>query len=478
MGFLNPQGDDQDRIDAMPGTSEVPPPGALEGLATAIPKGITSGLVKVGALASDIADGVDHSMVGGAYQSDFGGDLLAGKESFLRAPDLHDPNQRLPGFAGDLQAGGQAAIDRAHAATQVAAEWAATGQDPRKTGTAGRIVAGTSEGLTIGAAGNAVAGPWGAATLLGSSEGYAADKDAQAQGVDATTAQEQGLVTGLTSAASVFLPLKYGKAAWQSILGGVGANVALGAAQRGLTSEVLDSHGYHEMAGQYRIFDGEAMAADTLLGAAFGVMGHFSPHAAKAVDPADVDAAAAVATENHFNRSAPGIPTDPGAATLHADTMADALHSLADGDLPDMPADRAQALVQNMVPDPAHDTIAPLHAAAQMELPGFEAAAADIKPIEMPPEEIPPPKPEPKPEPEPAAAGEPAKEPDVPLDDFHGAMLDHLVHNYGDEKYIDEHGQEKTFREMANEMQKQRNEADAFAKLHDVAAACAARNGV
>jgi hypothetical protein len=367
--------------------------------------------------------------------------------------------------------------------------------------------------------------------------------------------------------------------------------------------------------------------------------------------------------------------------------MADAMRSLANGDMPDIPAERAQQLVDNVVPDPAHEPMADLHAAAREELPGFESAAADIKPIEMAPEEVPPPKVEPEPvdhlelraralEPqidalsreqalaaleaigeakartkrdpwaalkgqhpddaetalsavgiEPASragtvhsplppeamdsapvgawveagfpdirgtplyqvrevplsklrlpeldengqlapekrgylpeytararAGEQpphihvvemddgglrvvdghrrvlaAKEagrntitaavgpladtpegrvpftaelarsnpnaadsirgptrpapsgavsPNVPLDDFHGSMLDHLVHNYGDERYVTEDGREVSYRELANEMQKQRNEADSFAKLHDVAAACAARNGV
>jgi hypothetical protein len=334
----------------------------------------------------------------------------------------------------------------------------------------GRIASGTSEGLTIGLGGAAVAGPWGAAALLGSAEGYSGYKEAKAQGVDETTAREQGGLEGAFAAGSAFLPMKFGKTLAQSLIGGSLANVTLGAAQRGLTSEVLESNGYHEMAGQYRIADGEAVASDLILGAAFGAFGHAT---SRKVNPADVDAASAVAAEDHFNRSAPGVPTDPQTATLHADTMADAMRSLANGDMPDIPAERAQQLVENVVPDPAHEAMADLHEAAQAELPGFESAAADLKPIEMPPEEVPPPKVEPEP-----ATGEPAKEPDVPLDDFHASMLDHLVHNYGDERYVTEDGREVSYRELANEMQKQRNEADSFAKLHDVAAACAARNGV
>jgi hypothetical protein len=446
MGFFNLSRDEQARIDAMPGTSEVPAPGALEGLLTAIPKGIVSGADKVGQLGNDLAS------------SDAG-------YAFFNSPSPDELIAHIQNPQPDSEAYKQAA-----AGVKVATDWAATGQDPRVTGTVGRIASGTSEGLTIGLGGAAVAGPWGAAALLGSAEGYSGYKEAKAQGVDETTAREQGGLEGAFAAGSAFLPMKFGKTLAQSLIGGSLANVTLGAAQRGLTSEVLESNGYHEMAGQYRIADGEAVASDLILGAAFGAFGHAT---SRKVNPADVDAASAVAAEDHFNRSAPGVPTDPQTATLHADTMADAMRSLANGDMPDIPAERAQQLVENVVPDPAHEAMADLHEAAQAELPGFESAAADLKPIEMPPEEVPPPKVEPEP-----ATGEPAKEPDVPLDDFHASMLDHLVHNYGDERYVTEDGREVSYRELANEMQKQRNEADSFAKLHDVAAACAARNGV
>jgi hypothetical protein len=445
MGFFNLSQDEQARIDAMPGTSEVPPAGALEGLASAIPKGVVSGTAKVGQLGNDMAN------------TDAG-------YSFFESPSPDELLAHIQNPQPDSEPYKQAA-----AAVKVATDWAATGQDPRVTGTAGRIVNSASEGITIGAEG-AVAGPWGAAALLGSAEGYSGYKEAKAQGVDETTAREQGGLEGVFAAGSAFLPMKFGKNLAQSLIGGSLANVTLGAAQRGLTSEVLESHGYHEMAGQYRIADGEAVASDLILGAAFGAFGHAT---SRRVNPADVDAAAAVAAEDQFNRSAPGIPTDPQTATLHADTMADAMRSLANGDMPDIPAERAQQLVENVVPDPAHEAMADLHEAAKAELPGFESAAADLKPVEMPAEEVPPPKVEPEP-----VAGEPAKEPDVPLDDFHGSTLDHLVHNYGDERYVTEDGREVSYRELANEMQKQRNEADSFAKLHDVAAACAARNGV
>jgi hypothetical protein len=428
----------------MPGTSDVPPVGALEGLATAIPKGVMSGVDKVAQLGNDIG------------ATDIGSQFFGA--AIGQSPDLV---KRMAVEGQD--------IEKNSAALKVVNDWAATGQDPRVTGTAGRIAASASEGVSIGLAGAAVAGPWGAATLLGGAEGYSGYKEAKAQGVDETTAREQGGIEGAFAFGSAFLPIKFGKNLAQSVVGGSLANVGLGAAQRGLTSKVLEDHGYHAMASQYRMADGEAVASDLILGAAFGTFGHAT---ARRVNPADVDAASAVATENHFNRSAPGVPTDAQTATAHADTMAGALHDLANGDLPEIPPERAQQLVDHVLPDPIHDA-AGMPEAAQAELPGFESAAAEYKPTEMPAEEVPPPKVEPEP-----VAGEPAKAPDVPLDDFHGEMLDHLVHNYGDERYVTEDGREVSYRDMANEMQKQRNEADSFAKLHEVAAACAARNGV
>lgn len=598
MGFLNPGYDDDYRIQSMPGTTDVPAAGALEGSLSAIPKGLASATAKLYDLGADISDSA------------------AGK--YLRF---------TPGFA-QLQGLSQEDRQRADAQAKVIGEWGATGADPRVTGTVGRIAAGTTEGLAIGSVG-AVAGPWGAAALLGATEGHASYKEGVTQGLNPGAALDQATLTGLFSAAGALVPMKFGSTALTSILGGGAANIGLGAAQRGLTSAALEADGYPEQAKQYRIFDGEAMAADAILGGAFGAMGHFThPDSPSRTSPADVDTALAMSAEDHFNRSGPGIPTDPATATLHADTMAAAMRSLADGDLPDVPPERAQQLVDNVIPDPMHSwasalppsvvrayhgttttfgdkfslgegigphfgtieqaskfavgegghirpvdlhfkntlrlpdggwenpsmlllkleregvisedemlptvpfrgraatpeehaadvaavrsliqskgydsivyrnehegegdsyialnpdeqvqsSVAPknvLHEAALEDLPGYADAIHEVPRMELPPETVPPPKVEP--EPPLAAAGEVKPQPDVPLDPFHADALDHLVHNYPDETYLTDDGREVSYRQMADEMQKQRNEADTFAKLHDVAAACAARNGV
>lgn len=479
MGFLNPTQDDDYRISAMPGTTDVPGPNAFEGALTAIPKGVVAGVDKVVQVANDAA------------ATDVGSQLFGAL------------TQQPAAFVQNLAREGQD-IERSSAALKVVNEWAATGQDPRKTGTVGRIAAGTAEGVTIGLTGAAVAGPWGAAGLLGAAEGYGSYKEGVAQGLDPETAKEQGIVTGMFSAAGALLPMKFGKTALTSIAGGAGSNVALGMMQRKLTSTVLEDNGYHAMAQQTRIADGESMAADAILGAAFGAFGHYTHRA----NPADVDAAAAVATETHFNRSAPGVPTDPATATLHADTMEASLRALADGDLPDIPPERAQQLVDNVLPDPMHETAQPLHEAAKAELPGFESAAADVPRVELPPMKPAPPwsklvsqvgfevgdffgafqsdgirRELPPESAAPARTGVDAT--GVPLEPFYDDMLGHLVHNYGNEVYeyrevYDYEGRRVepvTYRQLAEEFQRHRDEAEHFSRLYDVAAACAARHG-
>lgn len=502
MGFLNPGYDDDYRIQSMPGTTDVPAAGMLEGSLSAIPKGVASGISKLYDLESDLADSPAGKYLG----------VLPG---FAQLRDM-SPDDR----------------QRADAQAKVIGEWGATGKDPRITGVVGRIASQTTEGLTIGGLG-APLGPWGAAALLGATEGHASYKEGVTQGLNPGAAADQAALTGLFSAAGALVPMKFGSTALTSILGGGAANVGLGAAQRGLTSAALEADGYPEQAKQYRIFDGEAMAADAILGSAFGAMGHFThPDSPARTSPADVDAALAVSAEDHFNRSAPGIPTDPVTATLHADTMAEAIHSLANGDLPDVPPERAQQLVDNVIPDPMHDMAQPLHEAALEDLPGYADAIHEVPRVELPegpgyseanaltPSRYPDPEREPitwskiwdettafakilatnllpgedPNDPHPRMSTKPPqRRPDhppetrgrawssdqagAPLDPFHDHLLGHLVHNYASELYPQEDGRVLTYREMAEQMQRERDESSHFSSLFDVAAACASSRG-
>lgn len=478
MGFLTTNPEDDYRIAAMPGTTQVPGPGALEGSLTAIPKGVVTGVADVGRLAHDVF-GADK-MLGAGYRADLAGpdtDILAqGAQPVSMFPGARDAVAGLGGAdsaAGQLVTTVQAGLDQAEAARKVAVEWGATGEDPRKTGAIGRILAGSAEGITVGAIGS-VAGPYGAAGLLGATMGYKDYLQGKQAGLDDDTALERAGVTGAFSAATAFIPMKFGKTAMQSVLGGSAVSLVAGGVQRGVTSAVLDANGYTDMAKQYRVFDGEAMAADAITGLAFGAMGHFW-HRAEApqlrADPAAVDAALAVLTEEHFNRAAPGVPVDPSIANLHGDMLTSALRSLAEGDLPGTPdAATAQKLVDGVLPDPVNDAAKPLPEAAQMTLPGFEEAVADI------PRQA---------EPAPREPGEPLAEPartegqptPAPIDDIHNELLQNLVQQHGETLIPQEDGSVKTLRQLAEELQAQRFDADTEGRLHDVAAACAIRLG-
>ena len=169
-------------------------------------------------------------------------------------------------------------------------------------------------------------------------------------------------------------------------------------------------------------------------------------------------------TPPHFNRSGMGVPTDPQVATMHADTMTAAIHSLLEGAGPKVSPEIAQKLVDNVLPDPIHEFAPAIHEAALEDLPGYEAAVSDVPRTELPTEQIAP------------YRDRSTATKDVPLDDYYAEQLDHLVLNHGDLPYITEDGREITIRKMAEEMQQERNEAQRFSYLHEVAAACAARN--
>jgi hypothetical protein len=226
------------------------------------------------------------------------------------------------------------------------------------------------------------------------------------------------------------------------------------------------------MADQAKVFDGQAMLADTIMGAAFGAFGHYTHGAApERVNPADVDAAAATLVEDHLNRSAPGIPTDPEVANLHVDTMQHAIDDLTNGRDVTTPSETdARTLVQGSLPDPAQDMAPTILEAAHSELPGFTDAVEPIK--EVAPE---PPVEGPALQPlQPKAEGEPAPR---PLDDMVHAQLDPLVRRYGDMQVTREDGTVGKLSDVAREMQQEAADADRLAKAHEAAAACFIRTG-
>lgn len=90
------------------------------------------------------------------------------------------------------------------------------------------------------------------------------------QGVDGQTAGVLGAVSGGITAAMGVIPLK-GANLINSIAKGIGVNVGLGAAGRGVDKAVLTASGYDEQAEAVKVIDKQAMAHEAVMGALFGL---------------------------------------------------------------------------------------------------------------------------------------------------------------------------------------------------------------
>lgn len=457
MGFPLSSPDDDYRIATMAGqngTTELPGPSMFEGALESIPKGIGAGMLNV-----EQAMGGLHDRLGGLLPDTLGADYSAGINA--EQGDVLSPANRATTQAS-LSLNGPGSNILTDQAKQL------TAIDPKDIGSAGQLMGGLAKGFTEFGVGSAAGGPWGAASLLGGSEGYADYLKGKQEGLDDNTAMERAGVVGLTSAAGAFLPVKFEGGALASIGKSAAANLGFGMSQRFATSAVLDANGYHDMAQQYRVFDGEAMLADTILGAGFGAMARLHPE--QAPRPSDIDAAAAVATEDHFNRSAPGIPTEPDVANAHADVMRQSLDDLAAGRDPDVAPEVAQRMAEATVPDPIHPTSDFIHEAGTENVPGFDQL---VRPV---PEEALIPR-------EPISPEAQAELPPRPasVDDLHADMLDHLIQNAPDAKlpYTMPDGsvKEVTPAELADQLNQEQSSVSSLSRLHDIAAACFLRTG-
>lgn len=458
MGFLNPAPEDEYRIQTMGMQNpigELPGPSALEGIGEAVQKGIAGGIVKASSAVGAVGDKIDSAA--DAYLPSW----MASAVHY--AP--FNPNAVDNAVPDDIRKRNEGARD-------VVAKWAETGQDPRQTGAVGRIVSGTTEGLTVAAAG-APLGPIGAGTMLAGTMGHADYLKAKEEGLDDATAYERAAVTGSFAGLSAFVPAKIGSNLITSITGGAAANLALGAGQRGLTSAVLSANGYKDMADQYRIMDGEGMATDAILGSVFGGFGHIT--GGHRATPDEVDVAAATATDEHFARSAPGVPTTPEVANLHGAAMREAMDALAEGREPNTPADSAQRITDGIVPDPQHDSLPPTVEAAHAELPGFREAVDTVQSVEPvahePTETIPPP------EPPLNAEGKPEGTAPPDFDTFTRDRVDALTRDFGDQPYTLEDGTQSTYKQVFENMQKELADVEPLSKAHEAAAACFSRTG-
>lgn len=115
----------------------------------------------------------------------------------------------------------------------------------------------------------------GAATAAGSTYEQAY-QDARVKGVDEQTARTVAAEQSGFNAVGMGLPAAVGGGLATRLLSGVGINTAFGGLNRFAVGETLEENGYADMAKQYRVFDGQAILIDSVLGAAFGGAHHFA----------------------------------------------------------------------------------------------------------------------------------------------------------------------------------------------------------
>lgn len=239
--------------------------------------------------------------------------------------------------------------------------------DAATTGTAGQVLHGLFDMGGQAVVGTLLAGPAGGAAAVTALQGFSEFERLTAQGVDFRTAQESGLVQGITAGAGTLIPMSLGLRAGGALAEGVGAqlartgesavrnvaatavraapdiayaagtNIAFGIAQRGLTAKTLRDGGYDEMANQYDVFDRQSIAIDAVLGIAFGGVGRFlnargENAATPEFSPAEVDAALAANASHHAEIDvAPGVPVNVLSRDAHAQALQKAMNDVSQG---------------------------------------------------------------------------------------------------------------------------------------------------
>ncbi|ELU4645996.1 hypothetical protein SB374_004579 [Escherichia coli] len=239
--------------------------------------------------------------------------------------------------------------------------------DAATTGTAGQVLYGLFDMGGQAVVGTTLGGPVGGAAVVTSLQGFSEFERLTAQGVDFRTAQEAGLVQGITAGAGTLIPMSLGLRAGGALAEGVaaqlartgessvrraaakavrampdiayaaGTNIAFGMAQRGLTAKTLRDGGYSEMANQYDVLDRQAIAIDAVLGVAFGGVGRFINSRGESTNapnfsPVDIDAALAANAAHHAEIDiAPGVPINVLSRNSHIQALRKAMSDVSQG---------------------------------------------------------------------------------------------------------------------------------------------------
>lgn len=213
--------------------------------------------------------------------------------------------------------------------------------DAGSQGTAAEVLYGLGQFVpAIGA--TIVGGPTvGAATAFSSTyeQSY---QDFKGKGVDESTARNLATQQSLFNAAGMALPAAVGTTLATRIASGVAINTGFGGLNRYSVGETLEEKGYTEMAKQYRVFDGQAMLVDAVLGGAFGGAHHLAARNADVPPPPDSEApipaaevqSAPDATAEASTLTESASVTDAPGAPARSDAKAPVTEPAATPDIP------------------------------------------------------------------------------------------------------------------------------------------------
>lgn len=244
--------------------------------------------------------------------------------------------------------------------------------DPESAHTAESLVFGLGRFATKAVGYSAMGGPVVGAGLTGLDEGMTTASDLKDKGVDIGTRTAVGAVAGVTSAASVVLPVA-GKTLAQTAglvaVGGPGAFIG----QQAATRQILQDANYDDLASQYDPLDPVGLAVATLVPAGFGAFAmrgaarrtkgktdaglkvpegeSVPPPETEAQAPRptreQADAARVELLSEHVQRAGLHAPEDAAGATAHQTAIAKAINQMSRGErvsvVDVLPAGSAQA---------------------------------------------------------------------------------------------------------------------------------------
>lgn len=217
--------------------------------------------------------------------------------------------------------------------------------DPIASTAASAILQDASRLLTKVGAYSVAAGPFGAVVGTGLDEGVTGYMELRDKGVDEATAAKVGAVRGMSTAASVALPIAGRTAAQTAALvagGGPGAFMA----EQGLTREILENANYPELAAQHDPLDPAGLGVSLLFTGTVGAVAHRARTKAAAGEPAPAPRPAEVLADMPEVRDAAhvayqarvieqhmlGDRTDPKARAAHAEAIDSTARAMENGE--------------------------------------------------------------------------------------------------------------------------------------------------